>query len=149
MMQCVGARLAARHAAAGPARALPRRPVRGLSTVLVIAVLATLGALTVHAVGLVNAAIGDDSRALDHRRATQAAAAGVEWGRYRAAIPALPVCAAAQTLAGLPATLGNHTVTVRCTVNGPFVEGATTLRRYRIEATACNQPAAGACPKGC
>lgn len=125
---------------------MPRRAVRGLSTVLVIAVLATLGALTVPAVGLVTAAIGEDSRALDHRGAKQAAAAGVEWGRYRVAIPVAPACVAAQTLAGLPPTVGRHTVTVRCTVSAPLVEGAATLRRYRIEATACNQPAAGACP---
>lgn len=122
------------------------RPVRGASSMLVIAVLATLGALTVHAVGLVQGALAGDALAVDHRRAAQAAAAAAEWGRYRAAIPAVAVCAATQNLAGLPATLGNHTVTVRCTVSGPYNEGGPALRRYRIEATACNQPSGGFCP---
>ena len=129
-----------------PAAAMPRRAQRGVSSLLVLALLVTLGSLTVHAVGLVTSALGDDSRALAQARAAEAAAAGVEWGRYRVRVAPLPLCTAAQSITTLPGALQPFTVTVRCSVSGPYSEGAGPLRRYRVAATACNQPAGGACP---
>lgn len=116
-----------------------------MSSLLVLAILVTLGGLSVHAVGLVSAALGDDSRAIAEARAAEAASAGLDWGRERAQrTPAL--CAAAQSLTTLPGTLQPYTVTVRCNVGAPVVDGATSRRRFLITSIACNQPAAGACP---
>ncbi|MBL8342581.1 MAG: agglutinin biogenesis protein MshP [Rubrivivax sp.] len=122
------------------------RPARGFASVLVIALLVTLSTLAVHTTGLVTAAIGDDTRALAEARAAEAAAAGLEWGRQRVAIPAVAVCTPAQTLVTLPGTLQPFAVTVRCAAGPPLVDGGTALRRYQLSATACNVPLAGACP---
>ncbi|MBI5719473.1 MAG: agglutinin biogenesis protein MshP [Burkholderiales bacterium] len=124
----------------------PRRPERGVSSVLVLAILVTLGSLAVHATGLVTGALGDDSRAIAQARAAAAAEAGLEWGRHRVLVPATPVCTPALTLNALPGTLQGYAVTVRCTAGPLLTDGGAPLRRYQLVATACNLPAAGACP---
>jgi MSHA biogenesis protein MshP len=123
-----------------------RRPARGVSSLLVLALLVTLASLAVHATGLVTAAIGDDARALAEARAAEAAAAGLEWGRRRAAVPAVPVCTPVQTITTLPGTLQPFAVTVRCAAGPLVVDAGVPLRRYQLTATACNVPLAGACP---
>jgi MSHA biogenesis protein MshP len=130
---------------AGPAHPL-RRPARGASSLLLLMILVTLGGLTVHTVGLVTAALGDNSRALSHERAMQAAAAGLEWGRFRVSTGAAALCTPVQSINTLPGTLRAYTVTVRCTVAGPFNEGAAVRRLYRLSAVACLQAGAGGCP---
>ncbi len=123
-----------------------KRATRGASSLLLLVILVTLGALTVHTVGLVTAALGDNSRAISHERATQAAAAGLEWGRFRAATGAAALCAPVQHINTLPGTLRPYTVTVRCNVAGPYTEGATVRRLYRLSAVACLQAGATTCP---
>lgn len=124
----------------------PGRHQRGVSGVMVIAVLVLLGGLTTFAVGLVTSVQSSYARELSFARATQAAEAGLDWGRWRiTAVPA-PTCTAAQTLTTLPGTLLPYAVTVRCTLSGTFAEGPSTVRVYRIDSSACNLPAGGICP---
>lgn len=123
-----------------------RRPARGASSLLLLVILVTLGTLTVHTVGLVTAALGDNSRAISHERATQAAAAGIEWGRFRVSTGAAALCAPLQSINTLPGTLQPYTVTVRCAMAGPFTEGVAVRRLYRLSAVACLQAGAGGCP---
>lgn len=123
-----------------------RRSQRGLSALLIIAVLVLLGGLTTYAVGLVTSVHSGYAREMLFARADQAAQAGLDWGQFR--VRALPAatCTAAQSITTLPGTLQAYTVTVRCVATGPYAEGAASRRSYRISATACNQPLAGACP---
>jgi MSHA biogenesis protein MshP len=77
-------------------------------------------------------------------RAYQAARAGIEWALYQQRWASADPCASGYTTSfALPAgtTLSNYTVTVQCAITT-----LSTLKRYRIIATACNQPASGACP---
>jgi len=124
----------------------PRRRCRGLSGLLVIAVLVMLGGLTTYAVGLVTSVHSGYARELSAARAQQAALAGLDWGRFRISNGAAAICSAAQNLTPLPGTLQPYTVTVRCTASGPYTETATLVRIYSISATACNLPAGGNCP---
>lgn len=130
----------------GPCGCGKRWHQRGVSGVMVIAVLVLLGGLSVYAVGLVTSVHDGTTRELAYARATLAAEAGLDWGRWRVRAAAAPLCAPAQTLTTLPGTLAPYAVTVRCTASGPFTEGAATVRVYRIDASACNLPAAGTCP---
>lgn len=127
-------------------QATQRRPQRGVSGIMVIAVLVLLSGLSVYAVGLVTSVQDSLARDLSHARATAAADAGLDWGRWRISAGGAAVCTASQSLTTLPATLQPYTVTVRCSASGPYTEGPATLRRYRIDSVACNQPAGGACP---
>lgn len=119
---------------------------RGVSGVMVIAVLVLLGGLTAYTVGLVTSVQSSYARELSYARATQAAEAGLDWGRWRITAAALPACTGTQTLTALPGTLSPYAVTVRCTLSGTHVEGPSTVRTYRVDSTACNVPSAGQCP---
>ncbi len=119
---------------------------RGVSGILVIAVLVLLSAISSFAVGLVSSVHNSQARALSHARAVQAAQAGLDWGRWRISAGGAANCTALQTLTTLPGTLRPYAVTVRCSASGPFVEDAATLRVYRIDSTACNRAGAGTCP---
>jgi len=119
---------------------------RGVSGVLVIAVLVVLSAIGTFAVGLVSSVHDGQARALSHTRAVQAAQAGLDWGRWRISSGGAATCSAPQTLTTLPGTLQPYVVTVRCTASGPHAEGAATVSVYRIDATACNRSGAGTCP---
>lgn len=123
-----------------------QRRQRGVSGIMVIAVLVLLSGLSVYAVGLVTSVQDSMARELSHARARLAAEAGLDWGRWRISAGAAALCTASQSLNTLPATLQPYTVTVRCTASGPYTEGATTVRRFRIDSVACNLPAGGACP---
>ncbi|MDP1901106.1 MAG: agglutinin biogenesis protein MshP [Rubrivivax sp.] len=128
-----------------PPRQRARRQ-RGFSGVMVIAVLVLLGGLSAYAVGLVTSALGGYASEISFARATRAAQAGLDWGRWRVTAAVAPLCTPTQTLANLPGTLQPYAVTVRCSASGPYTEGAGTLRVYRIDAVACNLPAGGPCP---
>lgn len=113
---------------------------------MVIAILVLLGGLAAHAAGLLASVGAGQGREIAYARATLAAEAGLDWGRFRIRAGPAALCAATQTLNNLPATLAPYAVTVRCTARGPFTDGSATLRVYQIVATGCNRPAAGACP---
>ena len=119
---------------------------RGFSGVMIIAVLVMVGAVVPFAVGLVTAVHDGHSRALSFARATQAAEAGLDWGRYRINNGAAATCTALQSINTLPGTLQPYTVSVRCTLSAAVNESGVPLNAYRVVATACNQPLAGACP---
>jgi MSHA biogenesis protein MshP len=86
-------------------------------------------------------------------RAYQAARAGIEWGAYQVLDPnatlgaaVLPACPVSPTnLTGLAGSLSVFTVTVTCTAT-TTTEANRNVGAYRVIATACNQPSAGACP---
>lgn len=123
----------------------PPRKQRGFSGVMVIAVVVMVGAVVPFAVGLVTAVHDGHARALSHTRATQAAEAGLDWARYRINNGAAATCTALQSINTLPGTLQPYTVSVRCT-SVSVTESGVTLNAYRLVASACNQPLAGACP---
>jgi MSHA biogenesis protein MshP len=127
-------------------RRAPRHRQRGLSGVMIIAVLVVVGAALPFAVGLVTAVNDGHARSLSFARATQAAEAGLDWGRWRIASGVAPACSALQSINTLPGTLRPYTVSLRCQLSVTVNEGGSTLRAYRLEATACNQPLAGQCP---
>jgi len=59
-----------------------------------------------------------------------------------------PCPGATTNLTGLGGSLSPFTVTVTCNaaINAPTTEGNRNVAAYLVVATACNQPAAGACP---
>lgn len=137
--------------------------------IFLLVVLAALGAFIAGITSSQQVGLAHD---IQGARAYQAARYGSEWGVYQvlrgdpndaghvAAIScntAATFCnlcrgatyAAPTTLnrTGLAGELATFTVTVACgSGNTSFVEGGDTVRVYQITATACNQPAGGACP---
>lgn len=76
-------------------------------------------------------------------RAYEAARSGIEYGLYQQRAGS---CAPAASFAP-PGTLAQMTVTVTCEqVTTTMADGTATLVQSTITATACNQPAGGACP---
>jgi MSHA biogenesis protein MshP len=132
-----------------------------VSAIFILVVLAALGAFIVSV--STNQHVGS---ALDIQgvRAYQAARAGVEWGIYQVqatpaynfsyGTPAVAVGSANPNTRACPAspssfvpaapTLAGFTVTVTCIATVDLVNGGPTV--YTLQSTACNQPAAGACP---
>ena len=132
-----------------------------VSAIFILVVLAALGAF------IVSVSTGQQvGLALDLQgvRAYQAARAGIEWGVYRvqatpaynfsygtpavavgSANPNTRLCPASPT-SFVPAapTLAGFTVTVTCLATVDLVNGGPTV--YTLQSTACNRPAAGACP---
>ena len=131
-----------------------------VTAIFILVVLAALGAFIVSI--STNQQIGT---ALDIQgvRAYQAAKSGVEWGNYQIeatpaynfsyGTPAVAVGNANPNTRACPAspasfapaapTLAGFTVTVTCVVT---VDGNNGPTVFRVVSTACNQPAAGACP---
>ena len=118
---------------------------RGVSAVLMLALIVLLGGILVYTVSLSSTMHASAAREIGAARAAQAAQAGLEWGRFRIRVGAAPLCAAASNL-NLPMASGAFPVTVRCSLTGTHVEGAATVRTYQLSATACRPAAAGACP---
>lgn len=128
-----------------------------VTAVFLLVVLSLLGVFIVSVTGL-----QQSSQQLDVLgvRAYHAARAGVEWAAWQVLDPNndlpgfggtanLPPCPGATThLTGLGGSLSPYTVTVTCNaaINAPTTEGNRNVGAYLIIATACNQPAAGACP---
>ncbi len=142
--------------------AYPKR-IQGFAIVTAIFILVVLAALGAFIVSIsTNQQIGT---ALDIQgvRAYQAAKSGVEWGIYQIeatpaynfsyGTPAVAVGNANPNTRACPAspasfapaapTLAGFTVTVTCAATVDVNNGPTV---FRVVSTACNQPAAGACP---
>lgn len=131
-----------------------------VTAIFILVVLAALGAFIVSI--STNQQIGT---ALDIQgvRAYQAAKSGVEWGIYQVeatpaynfsyGTPAVAIGNANPNTRACPAspasfaptapTLAGFTVTVTCAATVDVNNGPTV---FRVVSTACNQPAAGACP---
>jgi MSHA biogenesis protein MshP len=122
-----------------------RRHQGGFSVVLVLAIIVLMGGVLAYAATLTSAMHSSQAQEIAAVRALQAARAGLEWGRYRIRIGALPNCAAATNLV-MPLSSGNMPVTVRCIVTGAFTEAGIPVTTYQLSATACLPAAAGACP---
>lgn len=115
----------------------------GVGIVTAIFLIVVLAALAVAMVSLFTAQQATSALDVMGARAYLAARAGAEWGVHRQRIggacePSVSFPFAAGT------TLSTFTVTVSCQqVNQP----AINIDRFRVIATACNQPsAAGQCP---
>ena len=121
------------------------RRQQGVSVVLMLALIVLLGGMLVFTVSVSSSMHAGAAREIGAARAAQAAAAGLEGGRFRVRMGAAANCAAATNLT-LPLASGAHPVTVRCTLTGTHAEGAATVRTYQLTATACRPAAAGACP---
>ncbi len=125
----------------------PRRAAqRGLSGMLVIAVLVVMGAVSAYAFDLVTSVSSSYGRELAFSRARQAALAGLDWGQFRVRTGAAPICAAQQNLTSLPGAMGSYTITVRCALSSSRNESGVPIRSYALTSVACNVPAGGACP---
>ncbi len=110
---------------------------------LVIAAVVLMSSLMVFGVTVLTSVQSGYTQELSSARANQAALAGLDWARYQVRPgAAVPLCPVSQNVA-MPGTLAPYTVTVRCTDNSPaagYTEGATTVRVYLLEATACTLP---------
>jgi len=116
---------------------------RGVGLAAAIFLLVVIGGLIAFLVRM--SGLQHSTAALDVQggRAFQSARAGIEWGVYRALRNSS--CAANASF-GLAGGLSDFTVTVECT-DTPYTEvDATVNHVYSVRATACNRPAAGACP---
>jgi MSHA biogenesis protein MshP len=105
----------------------------GFSLISAIFLLVVIAALGTFAVTL--STIQQQSAALDvmGARAYQAARAGIEWGAYQALRSSS--CSASTTLAALPGTLANFTVTVQCSSTAAS-EAGTAITIYQLISTA-------------
>lgn len=128
----------------------------GFGIATAIFLLLVLGSLTAYLVTLTGTREKATVLDLQGVRAYQAARAGVEWGAYQLLRDSAGAYATAcdgasyaaptrQNLSGLAGSLGGFTVSVECG-SEEFTETANTFRVYQLRATACNAPAAGACP---
>jgi MSHA biogenesis protein MshP len=141
----------------------PLHPAQGfaiVTAIFLLVVLAALGAFIVTIFSHQQAGTGMDIQGV---RAYQAARAGVDWGIYQIqatpaynfsyGTPAVAVGNAPPNARACPAspasfvppatTLAAFTVTVTCTATVDANNGPTV---FRLVATACNEPAGGACP---
>lgn len=131
-----------------------------VSAIFILVVLAALGAFIVSISTSQHIGAALDIQGV---RAYQAARAGAEWGMYQIeatpaynfsyGTPAAAVGSANPNTRACPAsptsftpaapTLAAFTITVTCTATIDVNNGPTV---FRVVSTACNQPAAGACP---
>lgn len=117
---------------------------RGFSIVTAIFLIVVLAALGVFAVSMFR--VQQTTAALDElgARGYQAAQAGIEWGAWQI-LRGAGTCAAATGSLALPGSLSGFTATVVC-ASTTHTEAGNPVTIYRLTATACNQPVAGACP---
>ena len=116
----------------------------GVSIVTAIFLLVVLSALGAAIVTLSTGQHKSSALDLLGTRAYEAARSGVEHGLYRNQRNG-GECATTSIVPGAP-TMGSFTVTVRCVVTPTAGFASGDPRQTTITATACNQPAAGACP---
>jgi MSHA biogenesis protein MshP len=116
---------------------------RGFSIVTAIFLIVVLAALGAFAVSMFR--VQQTAAVLDElgTRAYQAAQTGIEWGAWQV-LQGGGACAASTNLA-LPGSLVTFAVTVNC-ASTTHTEAGNPVTIYQLTATACNQPAAGACP---
>lgn len=119
---------------------------RGLSLIAAIFLIVVMAALAGFAASVYRVQQSGAALDLEGSRVLQAAQAGIDWGAYQVLMLAAPGCAAATNLAFPAATsLVRLAATVGCT-SSAHTEGGNPVNIYRLTVTACNQPAAGACP---
>lgn len=122
------------------------RPGRGFAlpaAIFLLVVLALLGAFVIRIVGMQQQGSRLD---VEGARAYQAARAGIEWGLFRVLSPAATApCPFATSNQAFGTGFEAYTVTVTCS-SSAVTEGGTATTLYSLVATACNQPANGACP---
>jgi MSHA biogenesis protein MshP len=121
---------------------------RGVSSILLIALIVLMASLGVFALNFVSTGQALNNTTLMGIRAEQAALAGLEWQRFKLN-GAAPSCVNATTLA-IALSSGNFPVTVLCTITSVPAAGYTegpgpSVRTYAYTATAC-WPSTGACP---
>ncbi len=118
---------------------------RGVSIVTAIFLLVVLSGIGAAIVTFATAQQQASALDLLGTRAYEAARAGVEYGLYQQQQAGGGACGANFAT---PGTLSQMTVSVTCVQAPPNVmaDGVTTLTQTTITATACNQPANGACP---
>ena len=120
-----------------------REQQRGVGLVAALFLLVVIGGLIAFLLRLSGLQHSTAALDLQGARAFQSARAGIEWGVYRALQDSS--CAASESF-GLAGDLSDFTVTVQC-IDTPYTEVDATVKHvYSIVATACNRPAAGACP---
>lgn len=131
-------------------RTIRRSAERGFLVIAGIFLLVVLAGLALYFATVTTTSQAASAADLNSARAYQAARAGAEWAIYLILDPenagsnagSLEIqCAggsASRTLS-LGSTLSSFTVAVSCTSTA-FTEGASSLRTYAIESTACNEP---------
>ncbi|WEF34782.1 pilus assembly PilX N-terminal domain-containing protein [Pseudoduganella chitinolytica] len=120
-----------------------RRRSRGVSLVTAIFLLVVLSGIAAAVVTLSTAQHTSSTYDVLGARAYEAARSGVDYGLH----DWFTNRRCTNTNLALPATLAGFTVTVQCSQSPMLMaDGVTDLQPVRVTATACNQPAAGACP---
>lgn len=121
---------------------------RGVGLITAIFLLVVIAGLAVAMVTVYTTQQASSTLDVQGARAYQAARAGLEWGIYRQFRD--KSCAASSSFALDDATsLRGFVVTVNCQkLEGPVNDSGDedALDRWKVTATACNLPAAGACP---
>lgn len=114
---------------------------RGFSIVSAIFLLVVLAGLGAAMLTFSNAQHTSSTQDMQGTRAYYAAQAGIEWGVFKLVNP--PAACFAGPISFVPPapTLSAFTVTVTCEA---FTTSGVTI--YRVQSTACNQPAGGSCP---
>ncbi len=118
------------------------RLARGVSIVTAIFLLVVLSGLGVAIVTVSTSAQRSSVQDLLGSRAYEAARSGVEYGMYQ--LTQASQCTGTTFVPG--GSLSAFTVTVQCTTTSTAMKDGSALTQSMIRATACNQPANGACP---
>jgi MSHA biogenesis protein MshP len=127
-----------------PYRILPRSAGVGLVTAIFL--LVVMAGLAVAMVGISSAQHTASALDIQGARAYQAARAGIEWGLFKNMRPPGQCLPSASFQLPATSTLKEFAVTVTCVKIAALPGEDPSLARFEITATACNQPAAGACP---
>lgn len=135
-----------------PKRDAPGRPggdrpgasEAGFSAVAALFLLVVLAALGTFILSVSSTQHVGQAYDVQGSRAYQASRAGIEWGLYQV-LQAGVACPA--TTSFVPPAIADFTVTVGCSSSSTDELG-TAVTVYALTATACNRPAAGACPGG-
>jgi hypothetical protein len=117
----------------------------GLSSILAIFLVTVLAVLATAGIQMFSGARDDASLDMQSQRARDAARAGLQIAFFNATTGG--TCTNA-SIANLPGTLTSFTVSVNCTL-ASYTDGANpNIQLLRMQAVACNRPAAGAvaCP---
>ncbi len=110
-----------------------------MAAIFLLVVLAALGVFLLRVSSMQHMGHAYD---IEGSRAYQAAKAGVEWGLYQV-LQGPGTCPATTHLT--PGGIAGFTVTVTCAATSDEELG-TPVTVYVLQSTACNRPAAGACP---
>ncbi len=125
--------------------------MRGFTMMSMLFILVVLAALGAALASLSQRQQLGSAGELAAAKAYQAAFAGLEWGSHQVLrATGQPACFATRSFT-LPDRLSDFTVTVTCTrtpASGTVTDGDESLAFYTLLATACNIPAASACPNG-